>query len=124
VARILIIDDEPAITDLLETMLSQDGHVVVKALNGEEGVRLAAGAAFDLVIADILMPRKGGLESIADLRSLHPAVKIILMSGAGGGHNKAVVADLAGEFGADAFLAKPLRLNMLRQTVKACLGAG
>lgn len=120
-AHILIIDDERAIVDLLEAMLAQDGHIVFKAANGEEGVRLAADTAFELVIADILMPRKGGLEAISELRAVQPDIKVILISGAGVGANDAVVADLAGEFGADAFLPKPLRVQTVRETVRACL---
>ena len=121
-AKILIIDDEAAIADLLGNFLAEEGHAVLKAGDGVHGMKLAADEAVDLVITDLLMPRKGGLETVAELRRLRPAAKVIVISGVTDEKSPGTVGTLAAEFGADAFLAKPVRLAALREAVNACLG--
>ena len=68
-ARILVIDDDSMIRDLLREMLEQDGHDVVEAEDGEEGVRISHQARADLVITDLFLPPRGGLAVIQQLRS-------------------------------------------------------
>ena len=84
-ARILIIDDEEPVRLLLRQMLERAGHEVTEATEGDEGLEAYRRAPTDLVITDILMPKKGGLAAIAELRREFPTARIIAMSGGGRG---------------------------------------
>ena len=81
--RILVIDDEEHVRDTLRAALESKGHTVTEACNGDEGMQLFAAERADLVITDILMPGKDGIQTIKELRQLHPDVKIVAMSGGG-----------------------------------------
>jgi DNA-binding response OmpR family regulator len=88
-AHILIIDDDENIRDLLSLILSMNGHKVVTAKDGDEGLALfrRPSAKFDLVITDILMPSKDGIDTILELIALNKSqihVPIIAMSGGRG----------------------------------------
>ena len=80
-ARILIIDDDNYVRDVLRQMLEREGYEVDEACNGNDGVRLFSEQRQDLVITDILMPGMGGVQTIMELRLLSPDVKIIAISG-------------------------------------------
>jgi DNA-binding NtrC family response regulator len=82
-ARILIIEDEDQIREMLRQTLTRAGHEVAEARDGEEGLTIFAANPADLVVTDILMPKKGGLVTILELRQQHPELKIIAMSGGG-----------------------------------------
>lgn len=81
--RILVIDDEPQVRAMLRQMLEREGYEVVEAEEGEEGMRRYREQPVDLVITDILMPQKEGIETIRALRRTNPGVKIIAISGGG-----------------------------------------
>jgi CheY-like chemotaxis protein len=81
VARILVVDDDKALRLLLRAVLERRGHAVVEAENGDEGLRLYWAAPTDLVITDIEMPVKDGLQMIIELRNACPTAKIIAISG-------------------------------------------
>jgi DNA-binding NtrC family response regulator len=80
-ARILIIDDDEYVRDVLRQMLEREGYEVDEACNGDDGVRIFSEQRQDLVITDILMPGMGGVQTIMELRLLSPEVKIIAISG-------------------------------------------
>jgi len=80
-ARILIIDDDGDVRDLYRQMLEREGHLVLDAGDGYEGVRLFQEEGADLVITDIVMPGMSGVETIMELRLISPDVKIIAISG-------------------------------------------
>jgi CheY-like chemotaxis protein len=80
-ARILIIDDDQYVRDVLRQMLEPEGYEVDDACNGDDGVRIFSEQRQDLVITDILMPGMGGVQIIMELRLLSPDVKIIAISG-------------------------------------------
>lgn len=82
-AKILVFDDEPSILLMLKKMLEKEGHEVDLALNGRDGMELFEKNIPDLVITDIIMPEKEGLETILELRKKHPSLKIIAISGGG-----------------------------------------
>jgi DNA-binding response OmpR family regulator len=82
-ARILLIDDQDLIRSLLRDTLELAGHTVIEARNGAEGLDLFPQAGADLVITDIVMPHKGGLDVVTALREQVPPVNIIAISGAG-----------------------------------------
>jgi CheY-like chemotaxis protein len=95
-ARILIIDDEPVTRAMLQEMLKQAGHETVSAVNGTEGVKQYLDKPADLVITDLFMPEKDGLEVIKELRMQFPAVAIIAMSGKAVGGKMLSVAHALG----------------------------
>lgn len=79
-AQILIIDDDPAIGDILKRILSKEGHSVESVTDGQEGVDLLNGHDFDLAIVDIFMPQKSGLEIIQEVNRGSKDVKLLAMT--------------------------------------------
>jgi DNA-binding response OmpR family regulator len=82
-AKILVLDDELSILLMIKKMLEKAGHEVYIALNGKEGMLLFEKNKPDLVVSDIIMPEKEGLETIFELRRMYPDLKIIAISGGG-----------------------------------------
>jgi len=82
-AKIYVFDDEPSILFMIKKMLEKAGHEVDIALNGKEGMELFEKNKPDLLITDIIMPEKEGLETIFELRKRYPELKIIAISGGG-----------------------------------------
>ena len=80
-ARILVIDDEPRIRELLQKALSSAGYEVITAKDGSEGLTKCIHAAPDLVLVDLYMPDCDGMELISDLRKRFPKLTIFAMSG-------------------------------------------
>lgn len=103
---ILVVDDEPGIRDLLCLMLEASGYTVMAAEDGIEAPKILAANSVQVVITDLLMPERDGLEFITEVRKKFPEVKIIAMSG--GGH---IARDsylrIAKNFGAHVLLEKP-----------------
>lgn len=106
---------------LVGEFLRHAGHEPVVAINGLEGMRFAKETPFDLVITDIIMPEKEGIEVIMDLRRQQPGIRIIAMSG-GGRLNANDCLKLAQKLGAKATLAKPFSGAELLATVATVLG--
>jgi len=79
-AHILIIDDDPQILDMLGQTLKREGHEVLEALDGKEGLKLYRENPTDLVITDIIMAETEGIETIMKLQRDFPDVKIIAIS--------------------------------------------
>ena len=103
--RILLIEDFELIRSLLRDTLESVGHTVIEARNGAEGLDLFRQGGADLVITDIVMPEKDGLDVVTALREKHPPVKIIAISGAG--DRAEDYLDLAHRMGAMKVLLKP-----------------
>jgi CheY-like chemotaxis protein len=115
-ARILLIDDDDSVRTMLRQTLTHFGHTVIEARNGKEGLNLFPGARADLVITDIVMPEKEGLEVLMELRQEQPPVKIIAMSGGGRG----MAADYlrtAKLMGAAKVLTKPFSNEVLMAAI-------
>lgn len=119
-ARILIIDDEDDIRMTVRLALESMGHDVTEAINGNEGLKRFTSEKNDLVITDILMPDKEGIETIIELRKIRPDLKIIVMSG-GGRINATHVLETAKRIGADVALKKPFSIAELCSSVESCL---
>jgi CheY-like chemotaxis protein len=119
-ARILVIDDEELVRVSIAAALRRAGHRVTLAADGEDALATFRPGDFNLVITDIVMPRKDGIETLLALRRLEPKLHIIAMSGSGepdqGFYLKAAVA-----LGADATLQKPFRAAELRLIVDEAL---
>jgi YesN/AraC family two-component response regulator len=109
VACILIIDDEAQPRRMLQQALTWAGYEVVEARDGNEGLQGFRATPTDIIITDILMPEKEGLETIIDLWREFPRVKIIAMSG-GGRTGNLNFLDVARRLGAQHTLEKPFDL--------------
>jgi len=119
-AHILIIDDDPQMLNMLGQILEREGHEVVKALDGKEGLKLYRENPTDLVITDIIMPETEGMETIMELQRDFPDVKIIAISG--GGHNIAEsYLYMARVLGVHKTFAKPIARDELLKAVREIL---
>lgn len=120
--RILVIDDDQDIRTLLRTALERTGHEVVEASNGLEGVRRWREVRPDLVITDLMMPGKDGLDMVFEMVSLAPDVRVIAMTG--GGWKEAIdrLHD-ARLFGAVRTVAKPFTLSEMVRIVGEVLAS-
>ena len=119
-ALILIVDDDAAIRDSIAVLLEVDGHETIHAENGRQCEQTLGQGLPDLVILDIFMPERDGIETIRALRRIHPHLKILAISG-GGDSKLERSLHFAREFGADEVLAKPFTDADLRATVRALL---
>ena len=115
-ARILIIEDEDMMLDVLQEMLEEAGYEVTRAFDGEEGVRLFHQQPADLVVTDIVMPRKDGVEVIWDLRAHYPDVKILAMTGYDAG-----ALPIAEQLGVVCAITKPFKNQDFLKAVKDIL---
>lgn len=118
-AKILIIDDEEHMRVLLARMLTRDGHEVFTAEDGMEGVQSFYQVKPDLVITDIVMPNKDGLEVIAELLESNPKQLIIAMSG--GRRILAASMDSVEIIGVKGMLQKPFTHQQLQEVVQLAL---
>jgi len=118
--KILIIDDEAPVRKLLKKLFEGNGYEVLEAANGIHGIKLFNEQNPDLIITDLIMPEKEGLETIRDLKKLNPHVPIIAISG-GGITDPKMYLDLASKFGAFRTFSKPIDNEILLSTIKEIL---
>jgi CheY-like chemotaxis protein len=118
--RILVVDDDAGIRRVLHILLSRAGYRVTQARDGVEALRLWRGSGGDLVITDLHMPEKDGIEMIIELLTHTPGIRIIAMSG--GGQTKRL--DLLGNatlLGVVHTIEKPFTLSEMMSTVRQAL---
>lgn len=118
--RILVIDDEPTALDLLSRILEMKGYEVLAAANGQEGVDLFRQHPCDLVITDMVMPVKDGLQTILDLRNDVPDLPIVAISG-GGTISKERYLAVAGYLDHVVTIAKPFAIDDVTAAVEKLL---
>ncbi len=118
--RILVIDDEELARFTIREILEAAGHEVSEAVNGNEGIAIQKTKPLDLVITDIIMPNKGGLSTIVELKRTNETLKILAISGGEtiDGHD---YLGHASDLGADASLTKPFTGEELLISVDTCL---
>jgi two-component system, chemotaxis family, chemotaxis protein CheY len=121
-AKILVIDDDAMVRDTIVRILARNGHGVVFAGDGRRGLELFESEQPDLVITDIIMPEREGLETIRAIHRLRPEAKIIAISG-GGRVGHVDFLTLAAKLGAREIIAKPFDPSELTSSVSRCLGA-
>ena len=119
-ARVLVADDDELIREIVHRTLTAAGHEVVEASDGRSCEEQIERRLPDLVIIDIVMPEKEGIEVIADIRGRHPKLKILAISGGGRASGDDFLA-LAKRFGANATLVKPFGVQELLRAVTAVL---
>jgi len=118
--RILIIDDDEQIRDLLRQVMEWSGYTVVEAENGRKGMRRQREEPADLVITDLIMPEQEGLETITLLKKEFPGVKIVAISG-GGRIGPEAYLPAARELGADLVFSKPFDVKNFVTAVRELL---
>ncbi|WP_208539193.1 response regulator [Algihabitans albus] len=115
---ILIIDDEGPLRETLRDMLETLGYNVREAENGDAGMATLQLTDIALIITDILMPKKDGIETIHEIRSLYPSLPIVAISGGGVNRDMSFLA-YASKLGANRVLQKPIGFQDLANTVEA-----
>jgi DNA-binding response OmpR family regulator len=111
-AKVLVIDDDDAMRRMVVRVLVGGGHQVIEAADGRDGMRLFLEQTPDVVVSDIVMPHRDGIETISGIRAASPATAIIAISGAGR-ERVGVYLTAAKQLGADAILEKPFRPDEL-----------
>jgi CheY-like chemotaxis protein len=117
-----VIDDDPNIRQMLHHMLEREGFEVSTASNGNEALAMFRAQPADLVITDIIMPEKEGIETIRELKGAFPDTKIIAISG-GGRVGPSDYLKMAKLLGAQRTIAKPFDRSEMLSAVKEAIGA-
>jgi len=118
--RILVVDDEPFIRDLVRDTLRSRNYETGMASNGAEALDLLSRESFDIVVTDVVMPGMEGLELVKRIKKSHPGTRVIVLTGF------ARNADI-GDFllqGADDLLPKPFRANDLIEVIRRVIKGG
>jgi DNA-binding response OmpR family regulator len=131
VLRVLVIDDEPDLLDLLSAILRREGFSVRTAASGQSGLDALKQEAAEVLITDIIMPRKSGIDVIAEVRALYPSTRVIAISGGGNfgpfDYQKESITTCAylaasERQGAHAVLAKPFDARELIAVIRHVVG--
>jgi DNA-binding response OmpR family regulator len=125
-ARILVIDDDELFREFVQKALVEAGFEVIPAGDGDEGLRKFMETPVDLIICDVLMPNKDGLETVRAVRSRSSRLPIITMTGGVLADTEDGLDDLrmSMAFGATRTIGKPFRATKLLKLVRECLGEG
>ncbi len=119
-ATILIIEDDTQVRAYLDNLLRRAGHVTETAADGKEGVAVFREKSVDLVVTDIIMPEKDGIETIADMKRIRPDLKVIAISG-GGRSEPGNYLHSAYLLGADRTIKKPFNNKDILAAVRELL---
>lgn len=118
---ILVIDDDVDVRQCVREILEHTGYSVLEAENGSVGLGLFRRNNVDLVIVDLFMPEKEGIETIIELRKEFPDLKIIAISGGIPGYGPDNFLNIAQKLGANSSLDKPFNMEQLLAAVKKLL---
>jgi len=119
-AKILVVDDNPQIVDIVGTYLRQEGYGVLGALTSDEGLKLAILSRPELVLLDIALPGTNGIELLKRIRSINPTSRVIMVTG----NTDPALAREALELGALAYVDKPFDFAYLKRVVALALREG
>jgi DNA-binding response OmpR family regulator len=120
---VLVVDDDRAVREFVKALLEQNGYVVRHAVDGEAALALLAIQPVDIVLLDILMPRKEGLETLLELKRQLPKVVVIAMSASGMRKGNDFLT-IASKFGADSILQKPFSPDDLLARLRSYCAPG
>ena len=117
--RLLLVDDDPLLLETLQEVLTAEGFKVVTAANGEAAEQLlqAAKTPFDLVLTDLVMPGRSGMDVLRSALKLNPSCTVLVLSGFGTVREATEAMDL----GAYGLVNKPLQMDPFRQTLRRIL---
>jgi len=119
-ARVLIVEDERKVRQSLRTVLEQEGHEVATAADGAEGGRLALAQRFDCIVLDLMLPRRSGLDVLADLRRAVNATPVLILTARDAVDDRVIGLDAGG----DDYLVKPFAMAELLARLRALLRRG
>lgn len=122
-ANILVVEDDNLVSDMLSQLLTRAGHDVQVAEDGEDAIAILQTFSPDIMVTDILMPKKSGTSLIAEVKDQHPKMEIIAISG-GGRSDPIGYLDLSEELGAAISFAKPVDHDALLMTIDLLLAGG
>ena len=120
---VLIVDDDPCVRNAIKKILRNEAYEIIEAANGCEAVNFFRQTKIDLMISDLVMPEKEGIETILEIRQGFPDVKIIAISG-GGKSNTDLYLNMAKDLGAQYILSKPFQIADLLNAVRKLLDQG
>ncbi|MBR2386910.1 response regulator transcription factor [bacterium] len=118
--RILIVDDEDEIRDLLEFDISSSGYITDTAQNGEEGLKKALSGNYDLILLDVMMPKMNGFDVCKNIRLAKIKTPVLLLTAKGTIQDKTQ----GFEIGADDYLVKPFDIQEVLLRIRALLRRG
>ncbi len=119
-AAILVVDDEIGIRRVIRGLLDGGGYEIHEASSGEQALARLRSRGFDLVIMDVMMPGKGGLDTLLEIHEEFPKLKVIVMSGKFD-VSSSTFQGLASHFGASCILPKPIDPKLLSEKVASLL---
>src|ERR1700758_3315546 len=115
-ANILLVEDDELVRDMLVQTLERAKHVVQSAANGEEATQLLQKSEPDIMVTDLIMPKKSGITLISEVKDKHPNLEIIAISG-GGRLDPTGYLDLSETLGASVSFEKPIDNNALLMAI-------
>ena len=118
--RILVIDDNPNVVDILGRCLREEGYGVLGALTSDEGLKLAILSRPELVLLDLALPGTNGIELLKRIRSTNPTTRVIIVTG----NTDPALAREALELGALAYIDKPFDFAYLKRGIAVALREG
>ena len=118
--RILVVDDEGYVRDLLRRVLERRGHEVAVAHDGDEALAMIDDETYGLVLTDVVMPGIDGFELLRRVKASHPDVRVIVLTGYA---RKQSISDFL-LYGADEYLSKPFQVQTLLDAVERIVGDG
>ncbi len=121
--RILIVEDDDDLVSLISEKLLECGYEIRVTNDGKQALKALTDETFDLVLTDIVLPEKEGIETIRELKRTRPTLPIIAMSGGGLGPS-GLYLELAKRFGATRTIAKPFTMFELVSLIQEVLGLG
>jgi DNA-binding NtrC family response regulator len=116
--RLLIVDDESDLTELLSQILGSEGYEIMTAADGDEAIGILGKESFDAVLLDIMMPHRNGFEVLKYITERHPATKTVMLTG----YTDLKSAVEAKQLGAAEFITKPYKLQTVLSTLQRVLG--
>ncbi len=116
-SRILVIDDEPSLREVLTVLFEQEGHLVETAGSVEEARQRLADSSYDLILCDLMMPDGSGLDLLREARSVDPAATVIMMTA----FTSTKSAIEAMRLGAHDYIPKPFDVDELKVVVQRAL---
>ena len=119
-ARILVVDDEESIRDLLKLVLTEEGYWVITASGGEEAIEYLEGQRFDLVITDLVMAKVNGVAVLRAAKGIDPSYPVMVITG----YPSVETVTKLVRLGAGDYLTKPFNIDVVRVTVAKLLEMG
>jgi two-component system response regulator (stage 0 sporulation protein F) len=119
-AKILLVEDDDLVRDMLTQMLQRANHEVKSAADGEEATEVLKNMEPDLMVTDIIMPKKSGITLISEVKNKHPNMEIIAISG-GGRLDPTGYLDLSESLGATVSFEKPIDKGALLMAIDLLL---